>query len=43
MLPEASEAIKIADEHLAGHSIERRKGQLCTLLSMIGDVTAAIA
>ena len=30
MLPEASEAIKIADEHLAGHSIECRKGQLCT-------------
>ena len=25
MLPEAEEAIKIADEHLAGKSVERRK------------------
>jgi hypothetical protein len=25
MLPEATEAIKIADEHLAGESVERRK------------------
>lgn len=25
MLPEAAEAIKIADEHLAGKSVERRK------------------
>jgi hypothetical protein len=25
MLPEASEAIRIAEEHLAGHSIEKRK------------------
>ncbi len=25
MLPEAAEAVKIADEHLAGESVERRK------------------
>ena len=25
MLPEAAEAIKIADKHLAGKSVERRK------------------
>jgi ubiquinone biosynthesis protein UbiJ len=44
MLPEAAEAIRIADKHLAGESIERRKALALdiqeTIVRLAGDIAA---
>jgi hypothetical protein len=36
LLPEAAEAIRIADKHLAGESIERRKALALDIMDAIG-------
>lgn len=36
MDPEAAEAVRIADKHLAGHSIERRKALALDIMDAIG-------
>lgn len=43
MTPEAAEAVRIADKHLAGESIERRKALAHEILEAIVNHAEAIA
>lgn len=43
MLPEAAEAIKIADKHLAGKPAERAQPKAIRLLSLLSPLVCATA
>lgn len=43
MTPEAAEAIRIADKHLAGQSVAERKALAMEILEAINNHAAAIA